>query len=84
MELGFYLAEVLALAAGQVHGTPALIMTMRPESRSFRSYNFALSHAQAVRIHRELGQLLFSDPESWIYVPEEQRQETESPGREET
>jgi hypothetical protein len=75
VELGLYKAEVLALAAGQVHGSPVLIATMRPESRSFRSHNFAFSLAQAVRIHRELGQLL-DDPESWIYVPAEQRQET--------
>ena len=77
MKLGLYLAEVLALAAGQVGGNPSLIVTMRPESRSFRSYNFAFSQAQAIRIHRELAQLLFSDPESWIYVREEQRQEAE-------
>lgn len=83
MEVGLYRAEVLALAAGKVDESPALIVTMRPESRSFRSYNFAFSHAQAVRIHRELGQLL-NDPESWICVPEEQRQETEDSEREET
>ena len=73
MELKLYLAEVLAIAAGQVGGNPALIMTMRPESRSFRSYNFAFSLAQAVRIHQELGQLL-DDPESWLHILEEQRQ----------
>jgi len=84
MELGLYRAEVLALAPGMVDGSPALVMTKRPESRSFRSYNFAFSLAQAVRIHRELGNLLFSDPESWIYVPEEQRQEIEESESEET
>jgi hypothetical protein len=77
MDIGMYRAEVLALAPGQVDGNPALVMTMRPESRSFRSYNFALSHAQAVRIQRELTELLFSDPESWIYIPEERRQQVE-------
>jgi hypothetical protein len=76
MELGLYLAEVLALTAGQVHGTPALVMTMRPESRSFQSYNFAFTPAQAVRIHREIGRLL-GDPDSWLHVPEEDRQEAE-------
>jgi len=62
MELGLYLAEVLAIAAGQVGGNPALVVTMRPESRSFQSHNFAFTQAQAVRIHRELGRLL-DDPE---------------------
>lgn len=76
MELGLYLAEVLAVAAGQVGGNPALIITMRPESRSFRSCNFAFSVAQAVRIHRELASLL-GDPDSWLHVPEEQRAEAE-------
>ena len=79
MDLDLYRAEVLALAPGMVEGSPVLIMTMRPESRSFRSYNFALTQAQAVRNHRELGHLL-DDPESWIYVPEEQRQKTEEAG----
>jgi hypothetical protein len=79
MELGLYRAEVLTMTGGRMDGNPALVMTMRPESRSFRSYNFAFSLAQAVRIHRELTQLL-DDPESWIYVPEEQRQRTEGAG----
>lgn len=83
MELGLYRAEVLALAPGMVDGSPALIMTMRPESRSYRSYNFAFTQTQAVRIHRELGGLLFSDPDSWLHVPEEQRQETGDSEREE-
>lgn len=76
MELGLYLAEVLAMTAGQVEGNPALVITMRPESRSFRPCNFAFTLGQAIRIHRELGQLL-DDPESWLHVPEEQRAETD-------
>lgn len=84
MELGLYLADVLTLTAGQVDGRPILVLTMRPESRSFRSCNFAISQAQAIRIHRELDRLLFSDPESWIYVPAEQRQEAEDSEKEGT
>jgi len=80
MELGLYRAEMLAMTAGRVDDAPVLVMTMRPESRSFRSYNFAFSPAQAVRIHRELGQLL-NDPDSWLHVPEEQRQKTEGAGQ---
>jgi hypothetical protein len=76
MELGLYKAEVLALAPGMVDGSPTLVITMRPESRSFQSHNFAFTLGQAIRIHRELGQLL-DDPESWIHVPAEQRAEAD-------
>lgn len=79
MDIGLYKAEVLAMTAGRVDNSPILVMTMRPESRSFRSYNFAFTQAQAVRIHRELSQLL-DDPESWIHVPGELRQKTEGAG----
>jgi len=71
-----YRAEFLAMAAGRVDGRPMLVFTMRPESRSRRPCNFAFTPAQAVRIHKELGHLL-NDPESWLHVPEEQRQNTE-------
>ena len=76
MELGLYRAEVLAMTAGRMDGNPALIMTMRPESRSFVSYNFAFTQAQAMRIRQELGRLL-DDPESWLHVPEDQRTEAD-------
>ena len=79
MELGLYKAEVLAMTAGRVDDAPVLVITMRPESRSFRSCNFAFTLGQSIRIHRELGQLL-DDPESWIHVPTEQREEAEGAG----
>jgi hypothetical protein len=69
-------AEILAVAAGRVHGEPVLVRTMRPESRSFRPCNFAFTPIQACRIHADLGRLL-TDPESWLHVPKEQREETE-------
>jgi hypothetical protein len=71
-----YRAEYLAMAVGQVDGLSVLIFTMRPESRSFRPCNFAFTPIQAHRIHDELGRLL-DDPESWLHVPEEQRQQSE-------
>ena len=74
-----YRAEFLAMAAGTVDDSPVLIFTMRPESRSLRPCNFSFTPAQAHRIHHDLEQLLFNDPESWLHVPDEQRQETEEP-----
>lgn len=73
-----YIAEFLAMAAGTVDDRPVLILTMRPESRSWRPCNFSFTPAQAVRIHRELGRLL-NDPDCWLHIPEEQRQKTEEP-----
>jgi len=72
-----YIAEYLAMAAGQEDGRPVLIFTMRPESHSFRPCNFSFTPAQAHRIHQDLERLLFNDPESWLHVPEDQRQQTE-------
>ena len=75
-QVDVYNATYLGMAAGRQYGDPVLILTMRPESRSFRPCNFRFSRAQALRIFLELGRLI-SDPESWLYVPEEQRQESE-------
>jgi hypothetical protein len=75
-QVDVYIATYLGMAAGRQHGDPVLILTMRPESRSFRPCNFRFSRAQARRIHDDLGRLL-SDPESWLHVAKEQRQRTE-------
>jgi hypothetical protein len=75
-QVDVYNAEFLAMAAGRQHGEPVLILTMRPESRSFRPCNFRFTAEQAIRIYKELGQLL-NDPESWLHVGEEQGQRTE-------
>ena len=73
-----YRAEYLAAAVGREDDRPVLIFTMRPESRSFRPCNLRFTPIQAHRIYEELGCLL-NDPESWLRVPDEQRQETEEP-----
>ena len=72
-----YNATYLGMAAGRQHGDPVLILTMRPESRSFRACNFSFTAAQARRIHEELGRLL-NDPESWLYAAEHSQTTGES------
>ena len=70
-----YRADLLALCAAKDPDGPVLMLTLRPDNRFFWPCNMTFTQAQAVRMHRQLGQLL-DNPESWIYVPEEQRQES--------
>jgi hypothetical protein len=71
-----YRAEFLAMTAGREHDGNVLILTMRPDARTFEPYNFSFTPAQAARIHEELGRLIY-DPKSWLHVPEEQQQKSE-------